>query len=212
MVDVELYEKEEPNMTEAEWAASKDPTPMLEFLRGRGGASDRKLRLFAVACCRQIWPLLADERSSTAVDAAESFADGTLTSEQLKAAVDDAWRALGKPGGWAAAYAGTGHIITPVKAAWVTSQAAAGVPAGEYGKLQAQHASYVGYDIASAEAEGHTTEVIPWASHLTSSRLAPANEDPAIRLELEAQAALLRCIFGPLPFRSVLSASFLKLL
>ena len=34
-----------------------DPNPMLEFLRGK--ASDRKLRLYAVACSSQVWQLLA---------------------------------------------------------------------------------------------------------------------------------------------------------
>ena len=35
-------------MTEAEWLACTDPTPMLLFLHGR--ASDRKLRLFIANC------------------------------------------------------------------------------------------------------------------------------------------------------------------
>jgi hypothetical protein len=39
-------------MTETEWLACTDPTPMLEFLRGQ--ASDRKLQLFGSACHRRI--------------------------------------------------------------------------------------------------------------------------------------------------------------
>ena len=38
-------------MTEAEWLACETPERMLAYLRGR--ASERKLRLFAVACCYQ---------------------------------------------------------------------------------------------------------------------------------------------------------------
>jgi hypothetical protein len=41
---------QEVAMTEAEWLAATDPRPMLDFLRGK--ASDRRLRLFACACCR----------------------------------------------------------------------------------------------------------------------------------------------------------------
>ena len=61
-------------MTEAEWLAATDPRPMLTFLGGK--ASERKLRLFAVAGCRDVWHLLQDERSRKAVAVAERLADG----------------------------------------------------------------------------------------------------------------------------------------
>ena len=70
-------------MTEAEWLACTDPKPMLGFLRGK--ASERKLRLFACACCRRVWHLLADERSREAIRIAERFADGDSSSDELEA-------------------------------------------------------------------------------------------------------------------------------
>jgi hypothetical protein len=81
-------------MTEAEWMEYADPEPMLGFLRGKAG--ERKLRLFAVACCRRVWHALTDERSRRAVEAAESYADAPDPAEldrarrEAEAAVDDA--------------------------------------------------------------------------------------------------------------------------
>jgi hypothetical protein len=70
-------------MTEAEWLACTEPEKMLEYLRGQ--ASARKLRLFAVACCRRIWHLLGRD-SRKAVDVAERYADGLAEREQLERA------------------------------------------------------------------------------------------------------------------------------
>jgi hypothetical protein len=77
-------------MTEAEWLACADPEEMLEFLRGRG--SDRKLRLFAVGCCKRINDLLTDN-GRLAVLAAEQFADNRISRQELHAA----WAAVGFP-------------------------------------------------------------------------------------------------------------------
>jgi len=72
-------------MSETEWLAwAIDPELMLRHLPTIGAVSDRKLRLFAVACCRhailvsQIRPL-----TEPFVDAAERFADGAMTLTEL---------------------------------------------------------------------------------------------------------------------------------
>jgi hypothetical protein len=77
-------------MTDAEWMTSTDPQTMLESVRGE--VSERKLRLFAVACCRLVWHLLVDERSRKAVEVAERFADGGATQQEIEAARSDAWQ------------------------------------------------------------------------------------------------------------------------
>jgi hypothetical protein len=74
-------------VTEAEWDACADPGVMLEALRGK--VSDRKLRLFAVACCRRMGPLLTGGGSRAAVETAERYADGLAGDGEL----DAAWRA-----------------------------------------------------------------------------------------------------------------------
>lgn len=71
-------------MTEREWLECTDPDSMLEFLLEK--APERKLRLFACACCRRIWRVMPNEWSRTAVEVSERFADGTEGREELSAA------------------------------------------------------------------------------------------------------------------------------
>lgn len=68
-------------MTEAEWLRATDPTPIMEFLRGK--ASDRKLRLFSCAAVRLVWTKLGEELPS-AIEVAEEFADGIISKAALR--------------------------------------------------------------------------------------------------------------------------------
>jgi hypothetical protein len=68
-------------MTESEWLECTDPQKMLEFLRGK--LSERKLLLFECACSRRVLNLMYDSVSQTAVERAEAFAEGCLSSPSL---------------------------------------------------------------------------------------------------------------------------------
>ena len=74
-------------MTEAEWLECSDPKPMLEFLRDK--ASNRKFRLFAVACCRRVEVFFEDECCTRAVDLVEQYGDGKVTVAVLRAVVQE---------------------------------------------------------------------------------------------------------------------------
>src|SRR4051795_4509713 len=68
-------------MTEGEWLTCTDLQAMLQFLHDK--VSERKLRLFAVACCRRVWPLLRHRDSQRAVEMSEQYADGRSTTKAL---------------------------------------------------------------------------------------------------------------------------------
>jgi hypothetical protein len=76
-------------MTEAEWLACTEPQHFFYALEFEP-VSNRKLRLFACACCRLLWHLLTDERSQKAVEVAERFADGVAPLRELEVAYQSA--------------------------------------------------------------------------------------------------------------------------
>jgi hypothetical protein len=81
-------------MTEAEWRACEDPDAMLGYLRGK--PSERKLRLFALACCRRIDQLITDPRSREVLKFAERHVEGGLARRKgrpgVVAAAREAWQ------------------------------------------------------------------------------------------------------------------------
>src|SRR5437016_5615329 len=74
-------------MTEAEWLACQDPTPMLESLDLE--AKERKLRLFAAACCRrvyQLYPRAPGGLGGPYLELLDRYADGLALAEEWREA------------------------------------------------------------------------------------------------------------------------------
>jgi hypothetical protein len=72
-------------MTEPQWLSSTDPVQLVECKQA--GWSDRKLRLFCVACCRRVVHLCDAKANQRAIEVAEALAEGRVTEEQSAAAV-----------------------------------------------------------------------------------------------------------------------------
>jgi hypothetical protein len=106
-------------MTEPVWMDwSGDPGNLLNPVRDRIG--DRKIRLFACACCRRVWPMLTDSSSQKAVTVAELFADGRATPEELSCAAATA-RTAAFNAATAATFSPAAHAAT---CAWYAASSA----------------------------------------------------------------------------------------
>jgi hypothetical protein len=115
-------------VSEQDWARCTDPQQLLRVLRGK--ASDRKLRLFACACCRRVWHLFPDDCNRDLVAAVEDRPDGTRDDPELWEAIVASSRREGEcrdhPAYWAAKYLGRGfYKLSPVDSAVVVAIQAA---------------------------------------------------------------------------------------
>ena len=177
-------------MTEAEWLAATDPQPMIEFLRRR--SSDRKVRLFAVACCRRVWASLEHEEFREAVRQAESFADGLVDRDEMDRAHMKALaifpKMRGKDNGPAGALTASAFPAPPKSLVdriadalddpWWEDELDRGDRLGP-ALVTARHAVR-----AAADLRGEKNVL----------------ESPAVLAEQREQAALVQCLFGN-PFR-----------
>jgi hypothetical protein len=67
------------------WQLSSDPRAMIVSLMDKGSKGrSRKLRLFAVACCRRHPQILACDRCREKLETAERFADGLATNAERR--------------------------------------------------------------------------------------------------------------------------------
>lgn len=165
--------------SEAEWAACRSTFSMFQTLRHTAGGgwrrkpSERKMRLYGCACCRDVWDLLADPRSRTAVEVSEAYADGRASRADLIRA--------GRPAVAVATAAHRAYLRERSAAAfnryWAAS--AAGRVAG------VQKPEEAAGDAASARGTVDGTDVPAWDR------------------QLARQCDLMRDLYGPGPFRRV---------
>jgi hypothetical protein len=178
-------------MTDTQWLLCSEPERMLAFLRRCGRcAGERKLRLFACACCRVLPDRLVPAACRAALATAELHADGRCSAAEWAAAQADA-RAARR----AAVPARHPKLVS----AWVAHKAAEAV---------ASALAPWAWDAAIT--------VMPWAE---DARVGLAPWEMGIEVDLEERrrvgaelrcrrenvrachAGLLREVFGPSPAR-----------
>jgi hypothetical protein len=85
-------------MTYEDWLNARSPGPLLRYMLPL--ASVRQYRLFAVACCRRIWPLVQSKRARWWVESAENLVDGKPILCDVDDLADDECRGQRPVGEW----------------------------------------------------------------------------------------------------------------
>ncbi len=190
-------------MTEQQWLACADPHAMLDWLLLQEQLSDRKARLFGAACCRRLWPLLTDERGRTAVEFAEWYADGEISAVDLREASNAAFIA------WEDAPAISDdpgeppdHVLYGSSRLWRRRPYEDDPVARRYlapnRGIAAHYAAYAAFmlTVAAIERVVSDAQEAVWFGTTEGQR-------SAVLAECRAQAALLRDVCGPIPYRGI---------
>jgi hypothetical protein len=182
-------------MTESDWLHATDPQPMLAFLGGGGKASKRKLRLFAVACCRLLLrKVRAHFWAECAVGVSERFADGAASVAELEEANGP------PPADWQARIGSEpgdvqpGTLVVVRGSNGTATHACRNAAVSEFGP---EVADCCALNAAWAVAQH---EAVP----PDDNALSPAF-NARLACEQAVQCHRLRDIFGPLPFRRLTS-------
>lgn len=156
-------------MDERDWLGGTDLDAMLKHVQK---GSDRKLRLFQVACCRRIWEWIPAGACRDAVELAERYAEGAANDRQRTAAV----RAI--------------RIPPTNPDDLIEINARSSVLAALDRTTGSRSTVFLGSAVVLARAAG--------AGYPPEESLAPYQA--AYRAGQQAERELLRCIFGN-PFR-----------
>jgi hypothetical protein len=167
-------------MTEQEWLACTDAKPMLKFLQGQ--VRDRKYLLFACACGRRVWHLLTDHRSRHAVEVVETYLHSRIPPREVKEALMEAEAACEQ-------FVGADDLDPSLVAATVAQDIAW---AAVQGDVQADFIA----GLADATAKALATAATDANPDATQQMWETARSQ-----EAGAQAAVLRDVLGPAPFR-----------
>ncbi len=168
-------------MEEQTWLDSRDPAYLHHHLStiGMDAHCSRQMRLFAVACCRRLGPLLTDPRSRAGLEIAERFADNHAGLAELSRAASEAYDANQAV-----------RVQTPLEVS------RRGFP-GHYATLA------VWWSLKSLGSQayfacGCVQQALAWQAYPDAG--ARAERQVAERAEAEVQAVLFRDVIGN-PFR-----------
>jgi hypothetical protein len=180
--------------------------------RLRRKTTDRKLRLFALACGRRVWGIL-DERSRKVVEVGERYADGLAHKTALEAALERARQfrkaipSFEEPG--YLHFLGSVDNIGYWRCRRPVEEAASELVLGLGPALEAETVASKAVEVASraARADAWETGFVTGEKVAVNLKARDARGDTAYestrRRETQEQAVLLRDIFGN-PFRPVM--------